>query len=170
VSFWTSCIIRVQFRSPEELAAVEAQIQSLLATPLAEPLLLRVQTLCLVCGIGERIAWSLVAGLAELGQTNRRQVAKLAGLAPLNADSGQWRGTRHIAFLSGGRRLVFLHGEIKHKNLWLLDLDTGAQRQLTNLPPDFDVRDFDISPDGQQVVLERAEERSDVAVLELPRQ
>jgi len=81
----------------KELAAVEAQIQSLLATPLAEPLLLRVQTLCLVCGIGERIAWSLVAGLAELGQTNRRQVAKLAGLAPLNADSGQWRGTRHIA-------------------------------------------------------------------------
>jgi Tol biopolymer transport system component len=80
------------------------------------------------------------------------------------------RGTRHLAFLSGGRRLVFLHGEIKHKNLWLLDLDTGAQRELTSLPPDFDVRDFDISPDGQQVVLERAEERSDVAVLDLPRQ
>jgi hypothetical protein len=64
---------------------------------------------------------------------------------------------------------VFLHGEIKHKDLWLLDLDTGAQRELTSLPPDFDIRDFDISPDGLEVVLERAEERSDVAVLDLPR-
>jgi transposase len=81
----------------QELIEVESQIHGLLATTLAEPLQLRVQTLCLVCGIGERIAWSLVAGLAELGQGNRRQLAKLAGLAPLPADSGQWRGARHIA-------------------------------------------------------------------------
>lgn len=89
--------VRRQRTLARELLAVETQIHALLATPVAEPLLLRVQTLCLVCGIGERIAWSLVAGLAELGQGNRRQVAKLAGLAPLNADSGQWHGARHIA-------------------------------------------------------------------------
>lgn len=89
--------VRRQRTLARELTAVEEQIQALLVTPLAEHLLLRVQTLCLVCGVGERIAWALVAGLAELGQGNRRQVAKLAGLAPLNADSGQWRGTRHIA-------------------------------------------------------------------------
>ena len=39
----------------------------------------------------------LVAGLAELGRCNRRQIAKLAGLAPLNCDSGRFRGERHIA-------------------------------------------------------------------------
>jgi transposase len=89
--------LRRQRTLTKELAAVEARIQGLLATPLAEPLLLRVQTLCLVCGVGERIAWSLVAGLAELGQCHRRGIAKLAGLAPLNTDSGQWRGARHIA-------------------------------------------------------------------------
>jgi transposase len=89
--------VRRQRTLAKELAEVEAQIQTLLATPVAEPLLLRVQTLCLVCGIGERIAWSLVAGLAELGQCNRRRIAKLAGLAPLNSDSGRWRGSRHIA-------------------------------------------------------------------------
>lgn len=50
---------------------------------------------------------------------------------------------------------MFLRGEIQHKNLWLLDLQTGAQRQLTNVAPDFDIRDFDISPDGRDVVLER---------------
>ncbi len=37
----------------------------------------------------------------------------------------------------------------------LVDLETAAERQLTNLSPDFDIRDFDISPDGRKVVLER---------------
>jgi len=80
-----------------ELAGVEAQLAALLATPQAAPLQHRVQTLCLVCGVGERTAWVLVAGLAELGRCNRRQIAKLAGLAPLNCDSGRFRGERHIA-------------------------------------------------------------------------
>jgi len=77
------------------------------------------------------------------------------------------RGARHLKFLSGGRGLVFLRGSIDHKDLWLADLDTGAERQLTNLPDDFDIRDFDISPDGREVVLERVQERSDIVLLDL---
>ena len=80
-----------------ELVATEEQIARLLAAPESAPLHDRVQTLCLVCGIGERTAWILLAGLAELGRGNRRQIAKLAGLAPLNRDSGRFRGERHIA-------------------------------------------------------------------------
>jgi len=64
---------------------------------------------------------------------------------------------------------VLLRGEIQHKNLWLIDLETGAERQLTKLTPDFDIRDFDISADGREVVFERVQERSDVALLDLPR-
>lgn len=79
------------------------------------------------------------------------------------------RGGRHFAFLSGGRELVVLRGEIQHKNLWLIDLNTGGERQLTNLPPDFDVRDFDIAPNGRDVVLERVQDRSDVVLLDLPK-
>jgi Tol biopolymer transport system component len=79
------------------------------------------------------------------------------------------RGARHLAFLPGGRALVLLRGEIQHKNLWVIDLETGAQRQLTNFSSDFDIRDFDISPDGREVVLERVQERSDVVLLDLPR-
>jgi len=79
------------------------------------------------------------------------------------------RGARHLAFLPGGRALVYLRGEIQHKNLWLIDVETGAERQLTNLPPDFDVRDFDISADGNEIVLEREQERSEVALLDLHR-
>jgi Tol biopolymer transport system component len=79
------------------------------------------------------------------------------------------RGARHLAFLNGGRALVFLRGQIQHKNLWLIDLETGAERQLTNLSPDFDIRAFDISPDGREIVLERVQEHSDVVLLDLPR-
>jgi Tol biopolymer transport system component len=79
------------------------------------------------------------------------------------------RGARRLAFLPGGRALVFLRGGIQHKNLWLIDLATSAERQLTHLTPDFDIRDFDISPDGREIVLERVQERSDVVLLDLPR-
>jgi len=79
------------------------------------------------------------------------------------------RGARHLAFLPGGRALVLLRGEIQHKNLWIIDMATGAERQLTNLSPDFDIQDFDISSDGREVVLERVQDHSDVVLLDLPR-
>lgn len=56
-----------------------------------------------VAGIDWRSALSLCAHLPELGSLKREQVAALAGLAPFNRDSGQWRGQRHI---SGGRAAV----------------------------------------------------------------
>jgi transposase len=57
----------------------------------------RVQTLCLVCGVGAQTALTLVAEFPELGRLSARAAAKLAGLAPLSQDSGQWQGRRHIA-------------------------------------------------------------------------
>ena len=65
--------------------------------------------------------------------------------------------------------MVLLKGEIEHKNLWLVDLETGGERQLTNFSPDFDIRDFDISRDGREVVLERVQEPSNVVLLDIPR-
>jgi len=91
-----------------------------------------------------------------------------AGAHPLPALT-LTRGARHLVLLPGGRKLVLLRGEIQHKNLWLVDLETGAERQLTNFSPDFDISDFDISADGREVVLERAQERSDVVLLDLSR-
>ena len=79
------------------------------------------------------------------------------------------RGARHLAFLPGGHALVVLRGEIEHKNLWYIDLDTGAESQLTDVPADFDIQDFDISPDGHEVVLERAQQSSDVVLMDIPR-
>jgi transposase len=53
-----------------------------------------------VPGIGPVVARTLLATLPELGALNRRAIAKLVGVAPLNRDSGTWRGQRTI---HGGR-------------------------------------------------------------------
>jgi Tol biopolymer transport system component len=79
------------------------------------------------------------------------------------------RGARRVNFLPSGRSLVVLRGEIQHKNLWLIDLETGAERQLTHLTPEFDIQDFDVSPDGREVVIERVHERSNLVLLDLER-
>jgi Tol biopolymer transport system component len=79
------------------------------------------------------------------------------------------RGGRRMAFLAGGRELVVLRGEMQHMNLWAINLETGAERQLTNFTPEFDIRDFDVSADGREIVLERIQERSDVVLMDIPR-
>jgi len=56
-----------------------------------------------VPGIGDVTAHTLIADLPELGKLDRRRVAALVGVAPVNHDSGQMRGKRAIA---GGRNGV----------------------------------------------------------------
>lgn len=56
-----------------------------------------------VPGVGPVLATTLRADLPELGRLNRKQIAALVGVAPLNWDSGQQRGARHIW---GGRAPV----------------------------------------------------------------
>lgn len=78
------------------------------------------------------------------------------------------RGARHLALLPGGQRLVFLQGELQHKNLWMVDLQTGEMQQLTHMPAEFDVRDFDLSTDGTEAILERAQAHSEVVLIDRP--
>ena len=61
------------------------------------------QALASVPGIGAASVAVLLAELPELGSLDRRRVAALVGVAPLNRDSGQMRGQRSIW---GGRAEV----------------------------------------------------------------
>ena len=56
-----------------------------------------------VPGIGPDTANQLIVELPELGKLNRQEIAKLVGVAPLNCDSGRYRGQRKIG---GGREPV----------------------------------------------------------------
>jgi hypothetical protein len=78
------------------------------------------------------------------------------------------RGARRFAITAAPAALVLMRGDIGHKDLWAVDLENGSERQLTHLPPDFVVTDFDISADGTELVLDRLEENSELALIERP--
>jgi transposase len=56
-----------------------------------------------VPGIGRVVSITLLADLPELGTLSRHQIAALVGVAPLNRDSGRFRGKRTVW---GGRARV----------------------------------------------------------------
>ena len=56
-----------------------------------------------VPGIGDVMAFTILADLPELGLLNHGQIAALVGVAPYNCDSGAQRGGRHIR---GGRSQI----------------------------------------------------------------
>jgi transposase len=56
-----------------------------------------------VPGVGPVVSVTLLAGLPELGKLNRKEIAALVGLAPVNRDSGTMRGQRTIW---GGRATI----------------------------------------------------------------
>jgi transposase len=47
-------------------------------------------------GVGEITSRSVLSRCPEIGKLTRREIAKLVGIAPLNNDSGKYRGERHI--------------------------------------------------------------------------
>lgn len=85
----------------KEIEKITAKITELKenSSELAPPCRLLTKTI----GVGELTAISLLVAMPELGRLNRKQVASLAGLAPVNRDSGQMRGKRTIY---GGRKAV----------------------------------------------------------------
>ncbi|MGZ5957717.1 MAG: DNA-binding protein, partial [Myxococcaceae bacterium] len=111
----------------------------------------------------------LVYSGADVGTTFPVHVAKAdgspSGLAPFTLT----RGARHLAFLPGRRVLLFLGGDIGHKSLWQRDLETGRSQPVLALPPDVQLRDFDLSPDGHELVLEEVKDQSDLVMIDLPR-
>jgi Tol biopolymer transport system component len=108
----------------------------------------------------------LVYSGPDIGTTFAVKIIATGASAPAAAAFTLSRGSRHVAFLPGRRALFVLRGEIAHKDLWLIDLDTGAERQLTAFPADFNERDFDISPDGREIVVEQVLEQSDVVLID----
>jgi transposase len=83
----------------KELSAIETDLDGMIRTSTVwreqEDLLIAVP------GIGATTARTLLAEMPELGSLDPRQAAALAGLAPVNRDSGMMRGKRMI---SGGRK------------------------------------------------------------------
>jgi Tol biopolymer transport system component len=78
------------------------------------------------------------------------------------------RGARRLAFLGGDDALLILKGDISHKEFWVVDLETGRERQLTNLGRELSLGDFDLSADGREIIFDRSRDESDIVVFDLP--
>ena len=85
----------------QELKDTDSQLSNLIkASPLWRE---KDDLLQSVPGVGPVLSVTLLSELPELGQLDRQQIAGLVGVAPLNHDSGKFRGQRHIW---GGRAQV----------------------------------------------------------------
>ncbi len=73
------------------------------AVEASEVWLEKAEVLKSVPGLGDATTHVLLAELPELGKLNRREIASLVGVAPINRDSGTFRGRRMIG---GGRTEV----------------------------------------------------------------
>jgi len=119
-------------------------------------------------------AWSpdgdlLAFSGADVGTTFPVHLVGADGGRPALRAPTLTRGARHLAFLPGERALLVLRGEIGHKNLVRVNLESGAEEPVLELPPEIDVRDFDLSPDGRELVLEQVKDNSDLVLIELAR-
>ncbi len=63
----------------------------------------KTEILTSVPGVGKVLAYTLLSELPELGKLNRKEIAALVGVAPMNRESGTWSGKRRIR---GGRHRI----------------------------------------------------------------
>jgi serine/threonine protein kinase/Tol biopolymer transport system component len=103
--------------------------------------------------------------------------AQVATIFPLRASAPDGRpydmpglilttGARRVAFARNSASLVFLRGGIDRKDFWQRHPQSGTERQLTALPAGFAIGDFDVSPDGAEILFDRIQESSSVMLIE----
>jgi len=85
----------------KEIASIDQQLDKLVAEiPHYQE---RVNQLISAKAVGKVLAYTLLSDLPELGQLNRKEIAALVGVAPMNRDSGKHKGKRKIR---GGRHKI----------------------------------------------------------------
>jgi transposase len=84
-----------------QIAQVDAEIQELLQN--APDTARATEIICSVPGLSKVSSAVILTEMPEIGTLSKKQVACLAGLAPMTRQSGQWRGK---SFIQGGRKLL----------------------------------------------------------------
>jgi len=89
------------------LDAIEAEIAALIDAN--ESLARKARLMRTVIGVGPVTAATLLANMPELGSLTKGEAARLAGLAPINRDSGKASAPRHIVAGRGAvRRCLYM--------------------------------------------------------------
>jgi Tol biopolymer transport system component len=111
----------------------------------------------------------LVYSGADVGTTFPLRAAAADGRAYPIRSLVLTRGARRVAFFRDSHTLLVLRGTIEHKDFWLVDLESGAERRLSVLPDNFTIGDFDIASDGRSIVFDRVQANSDLVLVDRAR-
>lgn len=94
----TKSVSRVEKLLLAEIKQIDSGIEKLFDDD--EDLKRKMEVMTSVPGVGKVTAAAVLGECPEIGECTKKQIASLAGLAPVNRDSGKWRGRRMIG---GGR-------------------------------------------------------------------
>ena len=72
-------------------------------------------------------------------------------------------------FMPNEHALITLEGSQGAQNFSRVDLESGQHRQMTDFKAGFVIQNFDVSPDGTQIVFDRLRNNSDVVLMNLAR-
>ena len=72
-------------------------------------------------------------------------------------------------FMPNGKALIALEGTLGAQNFSWVDLEGGQRRQLTDFKAGFAIQNFDVSPDGTQIVFDRLRNNTDIVLMNLAR-
>lgn len=79
------------------------------------------------------------------------------------------RNGERTRFMPDGKALIYMQGDLRSQEFWMLDLATKKTRPLTRLTRRDPMRTFAITPDGKQIVFDRLRENSDIVLIDLPK-
>lgn len=109
---------------------------------------------------------SIIYSGPDVGTTFQIRVVSASGQPQSAPNITLSRGARRLVFLPGQRALVVLRGEMNHKNFWVIDIESGHERRLTNFGRNFVIGDFDVSPDGREIFFDRGQDNSDIVLID----
>jgi Tol biopolymer transport system component len=73
-------------------------------------------------------------------------------------------------FVPGTNALIYLkEADVRNQNFFWVDLASGQERQISEFRSGFEIRDFDIAPDGSRILFDRLRANSDVVLMDRDR-
>jgi Tol biopolymer transport system component len=130
----------------------------------------------LVAGAASNPVWSPDGALIVYAGPNRGGSLQLLGVTPDGAsvtlpDVSVLIGPRQShRFMPDGRGVVYLRAAAGQADaeFSLLDLTTRASRLLARFDRQGEIRTFDITPDGKQIVFDQSRDNADIVLIDLP--
>jgi Tol biopolymer transport system component len=127
-------------------------------------------------GFANSPAWSLDGSLIVFSGANVGARQQLLGirrdgtevpLPSIYVRTPAARGPRQsYRFMPDGETLVYMPAQTANKEFWILNIATGMTRRIASLNTHDEIRAFDVSANGTQIVFDRLRENSDIVLIE----